>query len=110
MSAAFLGIWGQATVRMTGAEPGPSNVETRICFMPVPLVALGQRTIMAHGAKVVVAAKQCDAPRDGVLAYVRVDQHTPRFERYVLPPCSLSRSALSSEPPLLAAHNPPVAA
>src|SRR5712692_10331797 len=31
MSAALLGMSGQGTVRITGAAPGPSKVETRIC-------------------------------------------------------------------------------
>src|ERR1700737_4576812 len=41
MSAAFFGTSGQGTERITGSQPGPSNVETRICSIARPLAMGG---------------------------------------------------------------------
>src|SRR5439155_18828205 len=42
ISAAFLGTWGQGTVRITGLAPGPSKVETRICSIARSRLERGQ--------------------------------------------------------------------
>jgi hypothetical protein len=36
INAAFFGIFGQGTLRITGCAPGPSYVHTRICCMGFP--------------------------------------------------------------------------